>query len=368
VVDAGPAVRGRRVVRIGAGPLVGLAALVLSVAACGGGGPDTAVVDLQTTSASSTAAASAASVAPTSDSGAARPAASARLAASVRQTAGVESARMVVTSEVVGGEGPPFGVATVVKGAVDFVTGESVLTTDLGSTFGVSTASPDRDGVGEMDLSVEVRTVEGGDSYMRAPFLAGIVLPGGAGDGWLHLDTARMVAELGPELGVDLGSLAGSPDLSPLGYLAIVEAADGGDIEDRGPGEIDGVEVHELATSATLAELIAAGDDDIGRAVERLWDGVGAIDGLDGLGLDISVFVDEDELVRRIAITMDGAALADASGRALSPSADVAMDLTVDLGDFGVDVDVVPPPPDQVVDITDRLIQMVEAGQVRTAD
>jgi hypothetical protein len=87
--------------------------------------------------------------------------------------------------------------------------------------------------------------------------------------------------------------------------------------------------------------------DRIQRAIDQL--GSGADQLLDA-SLPVDVFVDDDGLVRKLAMNFD---LPGQSGTGAGSAA-----ITMEMFDFGSDVSIEPPPADQVTDVTSTFSQM----------
>ena len=136
--------------------------------------------------------------------------------------------------------------------------------------------------------------LDGSVLYARLPML-----------GWVSADLERV----GKLLGDGLGELTGLVEDGPTGVLEQLRAV--GDVEELGREQVRGVE-----TTRYRALLRPPG-------------------GTEEDALPVEVWIDDDGLVRRLRVTY--------GQRAAS--------VTVELFDFGADVDVEPPPADQVTDL-----------------
>jgi hypothetical protein len=174
--------------------------------------------------------------------------------------------------------------------------------------------------------------------YMRIP--EGLMALGGVGDKWLKID----LEEAG-ETGVDLGALQ-QANQNPAQLMQFLRGTSD-DIEELGEEQVRGVETtHYRATvdfdaaaerTAEIGELSDEMREQVRAEIERMKRQTG----LETLPVD--VWLDEDDLVRRIRMDFTFPLEGE----------EVGMEMTMDLFDFGVDVDVAPPPADQTVDITE---------------
>jgi hypothetical protein len=179
--------------------------------------------------------------------------------------------------------------------------------------------------------------------YMRIP--EGLTALGGVGDKWLKID----LEEAGGETGVDLGALQ-QANQNPAQLMQFLRGTSD-DIEELGEEQVRGVETtHYRATvdfdaaaerTAEIGELSDEMREQVRAEIER----TKRQTGLETLPVD--VWLDEDDLVRRIRMDFTFPLEGE----------EVGVEVTMDLFDFGVDVDVAPPPPDQTVDITELASQ-----------
>lgn len=172
---------------------------------------------------------------------------------------------------------------------------------------------------------------------MAQQFSLGTVVPEGS---WVELPNLGAVASLGNQAaGADFGQL-----------LAMLEAA--GEVESTGQTTIDGVAVDGYRTTITSRDLLAAqgmNEDEVVEAMLATQPGavrdalsdeqVAELTGVLDLEQDFQVWVDGDDLPRRVVTTIDD----------FGEMAERAMTMQYDILEYGVDVDVQPPPADQVV-------------------
>jgi hypothetical protein len=175
--------------------------------------------------------------------------------------------------------------------------------------------------------------------YMRFP--EGLMELGGVGDKWLKIDLGKA----GGNTGVDLGALQ-QANQNPAQLMQFLRGTSD-DIEELGEEKVRGVETtHYRATvdfdaaaerAAEIGELSDEMREQFRAEIERIKKQTG----LETLPVD--VWLDEDDLVRRIRMDLTFPVEGEELG----------VEVTMDLFDFGVDVDVAPPPAAQTIDITE---------------
>jgi hypothetical protein len=123
------------------------------------------------------------------------------------------------------------------------------------------------------------------------------------------------------------------------------------DIEELGKEEVRGVETTHYRATVDLEEAAEQGaeigelSDEMREQLQAEIERMKAQTGLDTLPVD--VWVDEDDLLRRMKMDLSFAVEGE----------QVGMDMTMDFFDFGVDVRVARPPADQTIDITELASQ-----------
>lgn len=272
---------------------IGLMAMALIGMACGGGGGQVLAAAGETTSQAGTS----------------------RMAMTV-STAGLDQGEGAAAA---GGEGAE-SLTFSTEGVIDYETGHGILTMDLAS-LGV----PGAEGEAEMRLLGSV-------IYMKVP---GSEL---GGRPWIKFD----LNALGPD-GESLLPLnpAGS---DPRGVLDALQGVSG-DVEDVGEEQIRGVSTRHYRAAVDLdkaAESVPEGRrEDFAAFSEDL--------GIEQLPID--VWVDSDGRARRLSYEInpaEGAPFESPSGS--SERVMSSANLTIDLYDFGVKVDVAAPPDSEVTD------------------
>lgn len=182
---------------------------------------------------------------------------------------------------------------------------------------------------------IELRAVDG-TSYLRVPGLEARQ----PGKRWLRIDPAAPAGGQGPA-----DALA---QQDPLAMVRLLESAT--DFEEAGEGEVRGDHVTLHRGALDLAELAEA--EEPGAAAQLRDMGLARV--------PAEVAVDDEGRLRRVAFTLDLAALAAASGGA-TPGGPAEGTFTVELFDFGTPVEVQAPPAAEVTDVP------AGAGQVPAA-
>ena len=237
------------------------------------------------------------------------------LSASSDATTEAGSVRFAIEMEITGG---PEAMAVAVDGAFDLESGAGSFEMDLGA-LGVPGGG-----------SVEARLVDG-SLYMDFSSIAGA--DGlGAGVRWVEMDLDALAGDLGLDLG-DFGASDPSQLLDTLESLRGVSR----DIELIGPDVVRGVPTERYRVEVDLEKALGDVPESLRDDLERSF----AI--LDLETLPMEVWIDSEDRVRRLEFEMSSTELADVG-------AEVSVHMSMDLFDFGVEVDVVAPPADETVD------------------
>jgi hypothetical protein len=136
----------------------------------------------------------------------------------------------------------------------------------------------------------------------------------------------------------------------PSAFLDFLHGT-GGQVTDMGREQIRGVDTTHLHATVKLRDALnsatGAERDRLQRAIDQLGNSANSL--LDA-EMPADVFIDDNGMVREIAFDFS---IPDGSGSTAAKAT-----LTVDLFDFGTDVGIDPPPPDQVTDVTAKLAQL----------
>jgi hypothetical protein len=180
--------------------------------------------------------------------------------------------------------------------------------------------------------------------WMRAPaFEQG--LP--EGKEWVKIDMQRAW----DELGIDMSQMpqAGNDPSKMLEYLRA-----SGDVEDEGEEKVRGVAATHYSATTDLREypeLVPESERDAAReTVERLIDLGGAAE------FPVDVWIDDRDLIRRMRVELP---------MEIAGAGKLEMAIDYELYDFGIPVDVAPPPEGEVADITELAAEAARQQQAR---
>jgi hypothetical protein len=260
------------------------------------------------------------------------------LASSAKKTSATSSYRMEMRLRI-SLPGVADRVEMTATGSADLVRKRQALTMDMSGLLGALPAGgsgiPDAS-----DLKVEA-VIDGTDMYMRMPFLTQM-LP--AGKTWISID----VADLAKGTGADFSSLLGRSYTDPSQYLAYLTSVTG-PVEEVGTESVRGVETRHVRANLDLAKYVAGLDEKsrvaLAPAVDQFEQLIGTVKPV------VDAWVDGDGFVRRIGLdmSMDLSAMTGASGVGAGA---LGMTMTVDLFDFGTDVNIEVPQAAEVADGT----------------
>jgi hypothetical protein len=171
--------------------------------------------------------------------------------------------------------------------------------------------------------------------YMKFPAAITEQLPGGKS--WVRID----LREAGKELGIDFAELMQVQQSDPTQALQYLRGASE-DFEAVGEEEVRGVETTHYRGTIDLRKAIEQVPEDARDSFER------AVELIGTNRLPFEVWIDDDGMARRMKYEQP---LPGADGQ------EASMELTMDLYDFGAEIDVEPPPADEVIDMQELLGQ-----------
>ncbi|HEX2235197.1 MAG TPA: hypothetical protein VHK89_02875 [Actinomycetota bacterium] len=249
---------------------------------------------------------------------------------SIAATNDAGSARVAYSAvfDIAAADGP---VGMSGEGIFDYAHQKGRMTFDMSQILRRAEGAPE--GAGEVEM-----IFDGPVLYMRMPFLTELVA---AERPWIRLD-------------LDAARRAGRPDLAQLVQLGesdptqLLELLHGAE---RGVDDVGTERVRGARTTHYRMTL------DLLRAAEKATEGARAsVDALIARSrtdaLDADVWIDDEGRMRKMTYGVD---LATSDGSA----DDNTMTVSMELYEFGVDVAVEPPPPDEVVD----LLQLIDQPQ-----
>jgi hypothetical protein len=187
-------------------------------------------------------------------------------------------------------------------------------------------------GTGTSSTMKAVYLTEDGDPvvYMNLGFLSSF-LPGGKS--WVRLD----IAKAGKAAGVDVTQLMGGAGQNPSDWLSLLRSE--GDFSKVGAETLNGVEMTHYHGTVDLRK--AAENGPAAGALKRILD-LGAPS-----EYPIDVWVDDNGYIRQYESSYDETL----GGNTMS------MTTKVEMSDYGTQVDISPPPADQVFDATELATQ-----------
>jgi hypothetical protein len=174
--------------------------------------------------------------------------------------------------------------------------------------------------------------------YMKSPLFSRL-MPG-ADKPWVKFD----LREMGQSLGANMSQLAQLGQNDPTQSLEYLKAA--GHVKEEGKQTIRGVQTTHYHAVISLEKVASEAPKQVAASVKQLI----AVSGTKTVPAD--VWIDDKGLLRRMHYAYA------ISGQTLGKS---KVALTMDLFDFGVSVNVKPPPQGEVTDLT-KLMQHAAAG------
>ena len=170
------------------------------------------------------------------------------------------------------------------------------------------------------------------DMYMRFP---GGLLPGlPGGKNWVKLDLEK----LGRQAGFDFGQLMQAGQSDPSQGLQFLRGVT--DVKALGDEDVRGVLTTHY-TGVVDLESLAKKDPALKGTIDQLVAQTGL------RRIPVEVWVDDENFVRRMKQSFEGATF--------GPGMQLDMTMTTELYDFGSDVNVEVPPPDEVVDLSELM-------------
>jgi hypothetical protein len=205
------------------------------------------------------------------------------------------------------------------------------LSMDMSSLVGSAVKS-----IPGLDAPIEV--IETQDTmYLHFPLFAQLV---GTGSDWVSVKTG-----------------AASPSsfdvADPTAFLDFVQGT-GGAVTVVGREQVRGVDTTHMQATLTLRDALDRAPADQRDRIQRALGQLGqSADGVLDASLPLDVFVDDDGLIRRLAIDFSVPDKSDESG-----SSGGSASIAIEFFDFGTEVSIEPPPADQVTDVTSTFSQM----------
>lgn len=271
-------------------------------------------------------------------------------------TVGATAAALILAMVLTGSDGSPKGTVTLSGSGAKVISASYQTTKEAGTArasfvIDVAGMTLSGEGVGDLDQGLaegslllgegqdRIEVVAAADGfYARLPQHLGMA----TGKPWVKVDRSVLTELVGIGLG-PLGSSLSAAPFDVLGYLQGVS----GEVRIVGPDTVWGSETTRYTASIDLGrvaeELSGVARDSAQHAASALGEPVPA-----------DLWVDGEGRLRKLTVTVDLAKVDGApSSRntASAVGADGTATATFELYDFGTDIDVSPPPADQVSDV-----------------
>lgn len=179
-------------------------------------------------------------------------------------------------------------------------------------------------------------------------------------DGVIYMNMGALGAQAGaptPWISMDLSTLPGVGDVfggggfgttDPTQFLEFLRGAE--DATDRGREDVRGVPTTHYGATVNFQDALEAAPAEQREAMQALLDGAPSDFDFSGFEFPIDAWIDDTGLPRRIRMEMDLSQF----GQGEIPGG-TTMTFSMEMFDYGIDVNVEPPPADQVTDMTDLL-------------
>jgi hypothetical protein len=221
------------------------------------------------------------------------------------------------------------------------ITALDELTMDVTMDLGPLLANAGVEGDGETRIIVLAR-----DVYVRIPSVDGFELPGGKT--WVAANVPQILGRMG----IDAEGLGALITVTPSSWLRALGQAD--KLEQVGEKEIDGAATTHYRGKLTLEDSLAALPADRRKRAKKAVDELLAQAGEKDTATPTDIWVDEDGRIRRM------------TQRTKIPAQDGTppgeMTMTFDYSDFGTELSIGAPKPDETFDATQALGEAAEQG------
>lgn len=258
-------------------------------------------------------------------SGGTNPLATIVLAADKTHEAG--SARIFMNMQM---EAPNGRMTTTGEGAVDMATKQGEMTMEM--------EMPDAP-AGTPDLGTTEAIFEGTTIYMKMPALSAQLPPGKP---WVSFDLQKV----GEQLGMDLGALMQAGGSDPSQSLQYLRGASG-EVETVGEEEVRGAPATHYKATIVFDKVVSEAPEDLQDAIEPTIDILREWLGADQMPID--VWIDDEGRMVRQQQSFDYEA---------GPAQGTSVSMTMEMFDFGTEVDVEPPSPSEVTDLGELMNEM----------
>jgi len=223
----------------------------------------------------------------------------------------------------------------VATGVVDSAAQRVQMEMDMGALFEELAAGTDE----ELPLGIDEPwelVGDGSTMYLRAPVFQMLGV-----DGWLSMTPEDMGATAG-SMGLGSGSFDFTQTLESLRGVTGEPEVVGEDEEVRG------VPTTHYRATMDLEEALAQAPAEQRERLEAAFEQIGSSGELGDADVPVDVWIDEDDLPRRVRVEMDSMFAALGLG-------DGAMTMTMEYFDYGDDVSIEVPPADEVTPLSEAL-------------
>ena len=169
---------------------------------------------------------------------------------------------------------------------------------------------------------------------------------------WLKLDLAAVAGQSG----IDLERLKQLRNNDPTGSLNFLRGVSD-DVKEVGKEDVRGTETTHYTATVDLTKAAEQAPPDVRDDVQQ------AAQQLGTSRLPVDAWIDEDGRLRRERFSIDLSKVQTPGGGGGVPGG--TLTTTVELFDFGVDVEVSEPPPEQVTDLTTLVGQLEQLRQLQ---
>lgn len=229
------------------------------------------------------------------------------------------TAKMAMTMDMTGGAQD---ITINAEGAVDFESQAASMTMDLGALGAQS-------GMGKIEMLTEGTTV-----YMKFPNAQQLGIP----TAWVKMDLEAMTGLQGME------SLSQINNNDPSKQMEMLRGVSD-DIEEVGTEDVRGTETTHYTATIDVDKALEELPEDAQASFKKQYETMG----LDTLPVEI--WLDGDGLLRRQKVSVD---LSNVEGAAaVGGQAPTAMVMDMEFYDFGAEVNVEPPPANEVTDFAE---------------
>ena len=204
------------------------------------------------------------------------------------------------------------------EGAIEFASQRSRMTMNVGALPGAA---------GEIEM-----VTDGPDIYMKLPNAQAIGMP----TAWVKLRAEDMA-------GAGANQFSQLSTTDPARGLEMLRGASD-DVREVGAEDVRGTPTTHYSATVDLERAIDEAPEKARAALQQQMDMLGT------KTIPVDVWIDEQGLVRRQTVTMDLSKMAQQAGAGQTPT---EMKMTLELYDFGTDVDTTPPPKSEVTDYKD---------------